>query len=357
MEIINSKEDCLSRISALGNKNDWEYPERVKELVLEKGFSQKEVDVYNEILADQLLEYETRFHAIYIILVYYRTNRFFSKILSLCEKYRIEFRKEPLFLAAKSIALSFSGRDKDLQNAINCAYQAVKTNSSNDVSPALLINYASVVARKFENEIKEIDNKKDMEIIKYALKCTNQAMQIKPKNGKYYSVRGRLLSLQDKFREAKEDISKAIDLLDSQLTNYRFILSEYYDILTKIRIRENYKRIKDQEKKLQALLDENTRSINNSQIKLIEILSLFIAIITVIFGGTNLAARVYQPWEFLVCIAFLFGCVIAVYSSVRLINKSKNIMQIILTLLFTVITLFVICGIAIEELSWLMRNL
>lgn len=335
----------LSLINSLGDKNGMNYSENVKTLILDNGFGQEDIEKCREILVNTQLQYEIRFHAMYIILVYCRINRYYSRIISICQEYQSEFGCEPLFLASKGIALSFSGRNKDLKIAVKCAYKSTKHRRINTISSAILINFASIVARKYENEIKIIENPEDRKAISQALHFANRVIKRKPNNGKYYFVRGRLLSLLDRFSAAKEDISKAIDLLDPQITNYRFQLSEYYDALTRIRIRENNKYLVDQELRIKKVLNKNTKSIKDNQNKIIETLSLFAAIITLIFGGIEFSVREFQLNDYLIGITYLFICVMLTYSVIKLVNKSDNTFQILLCIACFIITFVALCSI------------
>lgn len=336
----------LSIISTMGDKDDRHYPEQVKRLLQSHDFDGGDVSAYKQIVENKELSYNIRFHALYSILVYYRTHRFNGKTLELCKKYKKTFGNEPLVLAAESVALSFSGRKHDLDRAVQCADTALKMDKkkhAGDPSMALLINYASVVARKYENEIREIQTEQDCKIVDHALQCINRAIRIHSKNGKSFFVRGRLLSLRKRYAEAKADISHALDLLDDKSEDYRFILSEYNDALARVRIRETYQKLNQEEQRLASMYKKNTKEIRRAQNKYIEIITLYSAVLTIVFSAIDLASNAYEPKEFVACIAFVFSCALTLYIAIKLINQTEHKIMLPVFLLVFLLVLLGIC--------------
>lgn len=293
------------------------------------------LSIMKKILYNINLDFQIRFAAFYAIIIFYRMNRLFSDMKNLSEEFNQMFYDIPLFRITKSIYLSFSTIPDDLHMAIQHADYAV-THTNNH--RGILMSYASVVNRKYENNILLLENDGANNEIRTALKYIDQAIDLCPNYAKYYATKGRLLALLKRFDEAKVNIGKAIDLEDTSNLNYRFVISEYTSELSSIRIREIYNHELSIISQLNSDLSESKQILEQNTVKIIEILSLFSGVIALIFGGIEFSIN-YEFQDSIMLISFLF---IAVIITINFLLYKNN--KIILNLIMSLVLLIVFGG-------------
>ena len=219
-------------------------------------------------------------------------------------KYRERFDHPPFF----NHRLLMSMLDQDpvakSKRVLELADDNTRTMPSNaGVHHALAIAVADI----FEATELTPELRPDAKWLQRGIEASEVALELDPKYPKFHCTAGRLLALQEKYKEALKEISVAIDTENSKQSDYALRIGNYRMYYQRIQekrhsvamrqevqkqlqtarglIQEMETSMKEMENK-QAQLEEDTRS---SLTKNMEFLGLFAGIVSFTIGGVSIA--------------------------------------------------------------------
>lgn len=254
--------------------------------------------------SDDPTEEKVTFAAFCIRIGQLRRNQNRTQENELMAKYRERFDHHPFF----NHLLLMSMLDQDpvakSKRVLELADDNTRTMPSNaGVHHALAIAVADI----FEATELTPELRPDAKWLQRGIEASEVALELDPKYPKFHCTAGRLLALQEKYKEALKEISVAIDTENSKQSDYALRIGNYRMYYQRIQekrhsvamrqevqkqlqtarglIQEMETSMKEMENK-QAQLEEDTRS---SLTKNMEFLGLFAGIVSFTIGGVSIA--------------------------------------------------------------------
>lgn len=174
------------------------------------------------ILEDNQINKEVRYSAFYCLCTYYRRRKDTSKYGDLLERYKYSFSTNPTYSYLKSMFLMQHGKEADIKEAIILARKAIR-----EVPNNVGINhcYGEIIAEAFEEGVLNIERHKTE--LDNALLLLQDIINETSEYAKFYCTYGRLLAVDGRYKEAKEEILIAIDKEDSNRSDYPLRIGEY----------------------------------------------------------------------------------------------------------------------------------
>jgi len=227
--------------------------------------------VENPSLSDKI-----RFSALYGTLVFYWQKSDYIQYRTLVDKYEHIFGEHPLFITFKAQYYGSLGYDESkLTLAVDYACQAVKKTPG---LPNVLHLYAALIA-DLGDIVETIQKNQLIE----AERMINRAIALdNGKYAKYFATKARILCQLDRFKEARQNIQKAIELEPSDGIHYTLRLGDYQTIRSNINLSERTKQFHYQQEQSLKRLDEVS-------FKVVELLGLLAAVIAFLVTGTEMA--------------------------------------------------------------------
>lgn len=264
-----------------------------------------------------------RYVAFYVLSTFLRRNRYKEALMDLHKKYLPEFK---CFVSSEHIRLeSISDStldEKDIRDAWNLC------NKTMPEQCGVQMMYANMVSRLCEKDTSWSETKSGKEHLEQARIAIDRAIDAETHYSTVYAIRGKLLTWLGNYEEALKNVKKGIELQRHNHRNdsdYIERLVEFYDTQFTIEIKQ--KEIELQ-KKSNALEEE----LKNRDIKSLEILGLFTAVIGIMVGvlGGGAAGNAES-------ILTLFGAAIITFTVFHfLINaRQKTIGQLFFVLLIS----------------------
>lgn len=250
------------------------------------------------------LEEKVTFAAFCIRIGQFRRNQDRTRENELMTKYRERFDHHPFFNHLLLMCLLDQDPVAKAKRVLELADDNTRTMPSNaGVHHALAIAVADI----FEATELTPDQRPDAKWLERGVDASQVALELDPKYPKFHCTAGRLLALQEKYKEALKEISVAIDTENSKQSDYALRIGNYRMYYQRIQekrhsvamrqevqkqlqtarglIQEMETSMKEMENK-QAILEEDTRS---SLTKNMEFLGLFAGIVSFTIGGVSIS--------------------------------------------------------------------
>ena len=241
------------------------------------------LDGFQQVLDDVNVSLTDRLQAYCTIFTFNRRSRDLSECFKLHRKYEDTFNDCFFYHHLYAIALKESGRKRDIESAIVAGRRAT------DIAPQSIGAIHSLALSLYLIcEVNDFKSSNCSEVLGEAVDLVDAAIA-EESYAKFYSTKALILSAKGKFDEAREAIKEAIEREDSKRTDYQLRLSDYFSIRSQIDLRRRMTEVTlYADTAIQNALDEGRKSN-------IETLSFFVAAISFIIGGLNLANKFTAP--------------------------------------------------------------
>lgn len=294
-----------------------------------------------------------RYAAFYCLTIRYREDRDISKLGALLARYESQFKQRPTFHHLKTLYL--------LEKEINSedSFQLLLSSSYEDSlrfpdNPGFLHLFADTAASIFEQVEDEVElNGFTEKWLGLAVEAVDKAMAIKPEYAKYYCTKGRLLAFcgRDKYRAALHQVDIAIDKEISTRGDYLSRINGYERARLEIGSRHRQRELQEKLDAVEGKFQEYEQKMQDSNIKMMEMLGLFAGILGFLIGSVQLLNG--QPFlDAARLIVVLMGSTICVYSAFTFIVhklQRETVLRSLLMLLFGLVTIgggLLFCSIA-----------
>jgi len=250
-----------------------------------QSLSPEEVQGHVDQLSNAQASREHRWDSYLLLLTRHRRYKDVSKAMELSRQYRealdpgsADAMRRFLALHIYSIVLKETEDPVHIDESVRLARQSLQLLPD---YPGALHNLAGGLLRQ-ACLAPQADSLRQA-ALEEAQARVEQALTQEPHYPKYHATRARILTMQGRHDEAERDIRAAIDTEDSQDPDYAIRLSDYLDIKSGIALARTTAHMKDEIATASRDVLVEARRAN------IEILTIFIAVISFLIGGLTLA--------------------------------------------------------------------
>lgn len=173
--------------------------------------------------------------------------------------------------------------------------------------------FADLVATAYEDAEFALADPPAAHWLQEGLEAVNHALILDELYAKFYCTKGRLLAQQGDFDAAAAFIREAVDLEDSNKSDYAIRINGYLNYLRQIQTKKQYlhmnenithsmgvkmdeydAKLKRQQELVQAQMDEVKGELDNSMAKSMEFVGLFAGIISFTIGSISISASMAE---------------------------------------------------------------
>lgn len=298
MEVIEieriSVEGLKVELMEMGSTEERAFEDCISSMITQRTPSVIE-DLY-QILVDNEVSLDVRFRAFFGITLHHRRQNNHTEFKQLVEQYIDEFKGFKLHYHVLSLMhKSFNDRDGILKS-IDYSRKAIEELNRH---VGVLHNYCEAVVTALEENI-EVESEDEKNISSFI----ETVIILAPNYAKFYCTKGRILSHNKRFEEAKKNIIHAIDIENSKSNDYSIRISEYRNFLVQVKTKELYELVKSDieeakvtvlgaQDSVQHLVDATEEKMESMKAQNLQMLAFFTAIISFIIGSINILSR--QP--------------------------------------------------------------
>ena len=259
------------------------------------------------------------FSAFYALCIYYRRMKEFTKIDDLISKFEVRFDSKPMYNHILSLSLKSKGGNENIKEAIAKAKMSADLVEGN---AGVLHNYAETIATAMEEEVIQ-----DSAHIDDAIDHIKKSISLAPKYAKYYCTYGRLLALKSQIAKGLQLIRKAIDLEDSQKSDYAIRIGDYQAYHSKLIFMQHTNRLQikidEFETEIKNTKDKVSNLLHLSMTRNLEFLGFFAALVSFIIASIQILGK--QPFEEATqLIIVLNGCLLCAFAGFFALIHEKN---------------------------------
>lgn len=325
-----NKKDIIQIFNTLPNYNSQEFSLKITQEILT---SSTDVETLVNLLKEILDEYKNKdneiinnkklaFAACYALIVLYRRYDEQFKIKKLTDDFNSLFEDIPLFISEKSRICVEIGNNDDLKKALKLGKKSIELLEGKEHA-GIFNNYSEIIALNLEKNTKKIRR----------------------------AFRRRLQIIDEKYDDAEKNLKYAIEIEDMRMMDYSIRLSRYRNYLLVCRM---MKLNKDTNQKMIMMNEEYSKvkmKLENSQLKMLEVLSLLVAIIGLMIAGISFSLK-FKLNEAIILICVLNGLVFIDYGLLKSLcsaNEKKELKYVILVGLL-IITIGLLVGIFLKKI-------
>lgn len=325
-----NKKDIIQFFNTLPNYNSQEFSLKITQEILT---SSTDVETLVNLLKEILDEYKNKdneiinnkklaFAACYALIVLYRRYDEQFKIKKLTDDFNSLFEDIPLFISEKSRICVEIGNNDDLKKALKLGKKSIELLEGKEHA-GIFNNYSEIIALNLEKNTKKIRR----------------------------AFRRRLQIIDEKYDDAEKNLKYAIEIEDMRMMDYSIRLSRYRNYLLVCRM---MKLNKDTNQKMIMMNEEYSKvkmKLENSQLKMLEVLSLLVAIIGLMIAGISFSLK-FKLNEAIILICVLNGLVFIDYGLLKSLcsaNEKKELKYVILVGLL-IITIGLLVGIFLKKI-------
>ena len=348
-----NKKDIIQFFNTLPNYNSQEFSLKITQEILT---SSTDVETLVNLLKEILDEYKNRdnsiinnkklaFAACYALIVLYRRYDEQFKIKKLTDDFNSLFEDIPLFISEKSRICVEIGNNNDLKKALKLGKKSIELLEGKEHA-GIFNNYSEIIALNLEK-----NTKKSEELLEEGYKYIFKAKDINKSYAKYYYTLARLQIIDEKYDDAEKNLKYAIEIEDMRMMDYSIRLSRYRNYLL---VCHMMKLNKDTNQKMIMMNEEYSKvkmKLENSQLKMLEVLSLLVAIIGLMIAGISFSLK-FKLNEAIILICVLNGLVFIDYGLLKSLcsaNEKKELKYVILVGLL-IITIGLLVGIFLKKI-------
>lgn len=306
--------------------NDREFENEITNIAMSA--SRKGLKQYLEVLEDTNKSKEERIRSYSILFTYHRRRKNINKCIKLYNDYSDAFQGVFIYYHLYSIAIRDTGLKRDLLKSTEMAREALSLQPRNS---GALHSLASLLCLRHEAE----ENDKPSSLLEEARDLVEDAISIEPTYPKFYSTRAQILSYLGDYQAAQKDISTAINIEDSNLKDYSLRISDYLAIKMKIELQKSITYVVENSKR------EIRRAVDEARRSNIEILSFFVAVVTFVIAGMNIAVKFELADASQLIFVLSSAMLMAISGFMLLYDSDGRFKRFLQTFLFSVIILFI----------------
>ncbi len=291
-------------------------------------------------------KYDIAFCAYYIVTYYYRVYDKIESLFRTISLYENNFLNHPKkYALTYQIKGRYYRKNGDYKKALDCDKNAIFMLAQNGMENiGVSVTYASTVSIVLEDRKKYIT----ADDIKNSINNVETAIQLRPKHARYYYLLAKLkmfavlydgyysenINIEDVIRDVKVLFQKAIELEDETSMSYAANIGEYKSylreadlILAEAKLLE---KIESQKVSTQEMIYEKFEDsrkeidikLKNAQDKYLEILALFVSIISIILVVIGTFSKAFTTVQIISIIISMNASVLAVYSTFLMILRN-----------------------------------
>lgn len=251
-----------------------------------QSLTSREVEDHEGVLASENSTAKQRCESYLLLLTHHRRYKNWGKAIELGRQYRnlhLLFPEDGTLRFLSIHTYSILLKETEIPSYID--ESVISARKSLELIPnytGALHNLAGGLLRK-ANASSLTEHKRSV-LLDEALTRVDQALLREPNYAKYHATRARILNLLNRHDEADEEIRKAIDTEDSKNEDYVIRLSDYLDIKSSIALARTTTSIKSE------IAASSLNMLNEARRSNIQILTIFIALISFLIGGLTLSA-------------------------------------------------------------------
>jgi hypothetical protein len=275
-----------------------------------------------------------RFLALYILLLIHWRRFDYPRYRELVDSYAadIDETAHPYFLTFRSQYYFSRGDDPDdMQQALDYACRAAELLPEGPAALHLMASATAKVAESGADVSAERFGEAERAIAN-AIRLDRDLFARRQKSArfaKYHATRARLLALQQRHRDARSELHKALELEDPNAASR---IAEYLEIRGQISLSESVTPVQDELEALSQRIEHETESLRTlstevaDQIRLqaVQLLGLLAAVLALLFTGTEIA-RTLSFEEASKLMAVVSGAILIVFSGFSLIFYAERI--------------------------------
>lgn len=295
----DAEAQILSVIEALPEELSREFEVSLTKLA-QSATNPRHIEVLEELLASAADE-DHAYAAFYCLNIIHRRNRDFTLLERLITAQEARFGVRPTFQHLKVLFTIDRGVGRRKEELIQWAYEDANANADN---AGFVHLFADVVASLAE----EADTEHERNVVDTwlddAIAAANRAIRLDSRYAKYYATKARLLAFKGQYAESMELIHMAIDTEDSTRPDYAIRLGEYQsrrlwiqarrsDLVLAERSQGAADALQDRYNSLRDGLDSATEKIDESNVRNLQFLGFFAALISFTIASVQIAAA--QP--------------------------------------------------------------
>ena len=272
-----------------------------------------------------------RFSAFYCLFTHYRRFEKDQELYDLVENYIDQFKDKEykyLYEIVYSQYYKFkflnSTNKKMYKQAIKHGLNAVKEFDINCSSLGCFNNFAEIVLDgcKYDNIVESKDISISLEYINRAIDIQENKRNNSPYS-RYYCTKARLLLIQGHYEDAKNLILKAISYEKADEKDSLIRIAYYHNVSLDIKTSESLKKVDFSYKESNKKYNEIKNELDHQQIKFIEILGFFAAVIALITGSISITLNTSDFIAAFGLIVSLSGCLSISYTVLKILFSSR----------------------------------
>ena len=289
----------IDRLKKLNNPPETSYIKGLRETIFDNNCKYS-LDEYKAILENNNNDPILRFSAFYCLFLDYRRFEKRYDLMSLVEHYlknELTKKKQLSYLVYivqsqyRKIRYLVNSDKEDYRKALEYAEKAIgeyNSNRTNDIG--CFNNFADIVLDSIR-EKGTIDNLD----VNTAMRHVNTAINIRenernlPPYANYYCSKARLFLYQKNYPEANDMINLAISYEKTDNRDSMARLSNYHNVQLEIKTKEILSELETQVINVKDEYKEIHQKMDQQQVRYIEILGFFSAIIALIIGAISIS--------------------------------------------------------------------
>lgn len=302
----------------------------------------KYLDKEKEKLSKNTEDRDSYYTIYHLISYYYWENKRISLLSNLIETYAGFFDEYALSYQIQGRLDRNHKRYKDALNKDRIALSILK--KKNIINNAVRYTSAASIANALENGYYNVLTEDD---IAEAMDAAEAAIKQNPTYHKWYYLKAKLIiysidyyyktqkrskyaNYQFIIEEAIDNLNKAIDCLDSTARTYDSTKMKYDSyrlqadrIRSEIWLQEQLFEATETIRKMTEKQEKIETTLHDEQIKYLEILAVFVSVISIIVTIMGTTTNAYAMPDMLLIIVTMNVCVLAVYAGFLLLIKKK----------------------------------
>ena len=293
------------------------------------------------------------FSAFYSLTVLYKRNKIpLDELEKKINKYENHFEKIPLYLEIKSRFAKRKNTINDYKDALKYDSDYIGENHPRHLGVYLsfISTVTMILEKSSDKKYREILKNEHIEnAYKYADEVKRDFYEKKYVDGKakIAFLLGKLYFYNKKdYKKALEYLYEAKIFQKKSAQDYDIRINEYDHYIQKV---EN-EILKDEHdlkiEELKSKYNENSKSINDQQIRMIELMALFTALLQIVISGINMSLKFEDPILLLLIISILLISSLLIYIIIIIINTTniyKNKLESIINIRTIIAFIAIIC--------------
>lgn len=249
------------------------------------------------------------FNALFLELTILWRDRDFAQYRAVVAGARVRFRDNPRFPSLEAQACSCSVDARVLRRGLDHAKTALANLPGR---PGILHTFAALVA-----SLADQDKAKDVWLSE-AEDALEEVIRLNPTYAMYHATLARILLHQDRYREATDAVTQAIELEPSTGRHYALRVGDYQDIRTAISFGERADQLRQEHEAVTETVTNVRSEFEDMRTQVFALLGLLAAVVAFIVTGVQVA-RQQALADAAGLMALIASSILAVFAGFRLL--------------------------------------